>query len=159
MIEEGMPLASKPEVLCPELPAKCLAELEATSFASLYQAWVAWQGYVIEQSAQVKAELVETRNRKRIFEAELRQKVKDLHPRPSKEEVGDSTLLNAGYRELLEDEQKQEQRRLILEAKLANLDQRIKLASRQVELRRQGICHRPGQVIGQRSAKLIRRSR
>lgn len=114
-----------------------------TLYSTLYAEHLAWYNYTAEIVALIRATLVELENemddiasriRRDEREKNKRQTVRDN--RLSGDDIRDLILQEPRYRSLLQDKQRYDQKKLLMEAKLDAMDRNLRVLSRQVEIRK-----------------------
>lgn len=142
--EKGLADHARPNEVCPELTAAILTGPDSKQYTEVYVLLNSWFSYMGELLAQVKARVVQYQNMQSILEAQTRKAAKEIATsagvkKPSEAELNERLLLNPEYLEVTHELQKYQQAKIVLDAKVDNIERSLRLISRQVEIRRQDI--------------------
>lgn len=143
--EQGFHVPSKPNFPPPEINSEDLLTDNNSHFTTMYSKVLSWHNYAKTAYAQVRANLLELQNMLELKSAEIRKECKEYNKTVKKGEgfsaadIEDEVLVHVTQKKLRLEAQKWEQKKLILDALVENLERTMRVISRQVEINRQEI--------------------
>lgn len=156
----GFPPVEKPPYSCPNLTPEMLTEATDKQYTAIFVQLGEWYGYVTNVHARIKAILIQIDNELGDLESRLREGTVQAskiegRKKPTLQEIADTIKKDPRILELTLQKQHHEQKKLLLQSYVGQLERNLKIVSRQVEIRRQDLEHH--QVANNMPTRGIRR--
>lgn len=136
----GLRSALQPQHPCPQLTADMLTTADSTAYSTNYAMVLSWFQYTADMVAHVRAKELEIENERAMIGAKMRKKFRtDIASGGGKmttTEMEDIILTDPRNEELLLEEQRMKQYKIILSTHMENIERALKVISRQVEIRK-----------------------
>lgn len=135
----GLGELHQPQNECPTLTAEMLNEADSNRYADNQQ-WVSsWLSFSTELLARVEAQMLEYENMLLVLTAETKRSYRELNQAAGEkkitvDEMNQKLVLSPEYQSVKHALQEQEQKRLLLRARVDTLDSMSRLLSRRIEL-------------------------
>jgi hypothetical protein len=143
--KQGFKMPGQPDFPPPEIAASDLLTEDNTHFTTMYAQILSWHNYAKTAYALVRANLLQIENEMEFIAATTRKECKEFNKTVKKGEgysstdIEDEITVNAVHKKLKIEAQKWEQKKLILDSIVDNLERTMRVISRQVEINRQEI--------------------
>lgn len=129
-----------PPFKCPELDVDTLTTLDSRMYTEAYVQLLAWFAYASELLAKVQARVLQYDQMQDILTAQTRTRQREISRatpgRVTAEELRDQLLTNPEYQDITLQLQRFKQRKMLLDAKVENIERSLRVISRQVEIRK-----------------------
>jgi hypothetical protein len=137
----GFPRIPKPEFTCPILDPKALTNADLSTYAEMHARFQRWHNYAEDTLAYAESTLVGIKRQLKQLEAQLKVMYAGYkNPQTGRVYNADDRKVlvenNPRYVELLKDQTKFEQIKLLMEPKVNGLSKSAGLVSRHIELRK-----------------------
>jgi len=135
--------ATQPSVECPAITPELLLTPDIQQHTVVFAGQLRWHNYAVTLDARIRGEMLQIKNEMEDIEAETRKRLRKENEGRGRGEkltelgINDEVQTTPRYRELKIRLQELQQMKYELDARITELEQNLKVVSRQIELRKE----------------------